>query len=282
MKHLIYHVASPSMSVGTCPLHTETADRKVLWLGLGRLMPVYLPFQPQCLPQRGGDTAVWSMQSSWRFCCFSRLLRFQKTKDHKEICFWFGEKNQKTVYSISSVFTKGSSLGGLFPSAEENGCQLDFHTVHSFLSHPFKIVKKTDVLRGEKMWRENKEEHLCYSLQTKFGENNLSWYFSAYGKLAGVVQLSSEGRFIELYIKIKILLSVFIRCIQLSKGWATHLSKGEPRAKNFLPHGMSISHCGGNCFCPKECRSQALCSITSSPHLTCLVQKLGDTSKRRK
>lgn len=34
------------------------------------------------------------------------------------------------------------------------------------------------------MWRENKEEDLSYSVQTKFGGYNLFWRISAYGKLA--------------------------------------------------------------------------------------------------
>lgn len=89
---------------------------------------------------------------------FSDFLAILKTKS---LLVW----KKSSIYSIYSAFTKGYLLGGVFASTGENGCQFDFLTAHPFLSHrlPFKIVKKTDFLRGEKRtnpWRENKEEHL--------------------------------------------------------------------------------------------------------------------------
>lgn len=110
------------VSVGTCPLHTEIAGRE---RALAGVIPVYLLFQPQSLPQGEGATAVWSVLSSWRWCCFFRLLRYQKkNKGHKEVCLWF----EKKIFSLQHFFCiyKGVIVRRVFLSTEENGSQLDF------------------------------------------------------------------------------------------------------------------------------------------------------------
>lgn len=196
---------------------------KVLWLGLGSFIPVCLLVQPQSLPQGAGDIAVWSMISSWGLCL--DIIKIRVTKKSTS-----GLKKKKSTFLQHFFCTyKGVIVRRGVSQYGRKWCQLDFLTVHSFFSHclPFKIVKKTHFfLSRKKRWRENKEEHLSYSIQTRFGENNLFWYFSAYEKLAGVVQLSSEGRFIEQYLNVRTLLSVFISAFSSVKD-GLHLCPGE-------------------------------------------------------
>lgn len=118
MKHLIYHVASPSTFLwGLAHCIQRLQAEKVLWLGMERFIPTYLLFLPQNLPPGGRAAAIWSMLSSWGGPAFS-LLRDPKNKGHTEICFWF-EKNICLLHFFC-IYKGILVLGLVFPSTEEN------------------------------------------------------------------------------------------------------------------------------------------------------------------
>lgn len=133
MKHLIYHVASPSTFLwGLAHCIQRLQAEKVLWLGMERFIPTYLLFLPQNLPQGGRATAIWSMLSSWGGPAFS-LLRDPKNKGHTEICFWFEKKNLFTSFLLYLQRDFGVGIG-----ISQYRRKLDFLTVHPFLTILFK------------------------------------------------------------------------------------------------------------------------------------------------